>query len=108
MYTPGVHPMKATGMLWIDQKIHAMGHVVENFGLCNQHLQNVISMTANAKARMILEEKYAKVANAKVLLSCAVFIDVLAKTKNFSLKTQKVDISITDVVEAVENTKQNY
>ena len=30
------------------------------------------------------------------------------RKKKFSLKTQKIDISIIDVAEAVENTKQNY
>ena len=100
--------MNATGTCWIDHKIRAMGCVVEKFGLYNQHSQNVISATANAKARATLEGKYVKLVDAKVLLCCAVFIDVLAEAKNSSLKTQKIDISIIDVVEAVENTNQNY
>ena len=50
--------MKATSSRWIDHKIRAMGRVVEKFGLYNQHLQNVISVTANAKARVTLEGKY--------------------------------------------------
>ena len=49
--------------------------------------------------------KYAKLVDAKVFLCCALFIDVLPEVRNFSLK---IDISITDVVEVVENTKQNY
>ena len=108
MYSAGVHPVNATGTCWIDHKIRAMGCVVEKFGLYNQHSQNVISTTANAKARATLEGKYVKLVDAKVLLCCAVFIDVLAEAKNSSLKTQKIDISIIDVVEAVENTNQNY
>ena len=83
-----------------------MGHVVEKFGLYNQHLQNVISTTANAKARATPEGKYPKLVDAKVLLHCALLIDVLAEAKIFSLKTQKIDISIIDVVEAIENTKK--
>ena len=42
-----------------------------------------------------------------MLLCCALFIDILAEAKSFSLKMQKIDIRITDVVEAVKNTKQN-
>ena len=42
------------------------------------------------------------------MLCYALFIDVLAQPKNFSLKIQKIDISIIDVVEAVGNTRQNY
>lgn len=71
-------------------------------------MQNVISTTTNAKARATLEGKYAKLVDAKFVLHCALFVDVLAEAKNFSLQTQKIDISIIDVVEAVENTKQNY
>ena len=61
MYNAGVCPVKATGTPWIDHKIHTMGRVVEKIGLYNQHLQNVISTTANAKARATLEVKYAKI-----------------------------------------------
>ena len=85
-----------------------MGHVVEKFGLYNQHLQNVISTTANAEARATPEGKYPKLVDAKVLLRCALLIDVLAEAKIFSLKTQKIDISIIDVVEAIENTKKPH
>ena len=73
--------MKATSTCWIDHKICVMGCVVEKFGLYNQHLQNVISMTANAKARVTLEGKYVKLVDAKVALCCALFIDVLAEEK---------------------------
>ena len=71
-------------------------------------MQNVISTTANAKARASLDERYAKLVDAKVFLCCALFIDVLVEAKNFSLKTQKCDISIIDVVATFQNTKQNY
>ena len=58
MYSAGVSPMKATSMCWIYHKICAMGHIVDKFGLYTQHLQNVISTTANDKARATLEGKY--------------------------------------------------
>ena len=38
MYSAGIHPVNATGMCWIDHKIHAVGRVVEKFGLYNQRL----------------------------------------------------------------------
>ena len=55
MYSTLVYLMKATSTCWIDCKITAMGCAVEKFGLYNQHLQNVISTTANAKARSTLK-----------------------------------------------------
>ena len=81
MYNTGVHPVKATGTCWIDHKTRAMDRVAEKSGLYTQHLQNVISTTANTKARATLEEKYQKLVDAKVLLCCARFIDVLAEAK---------------------------
>ena len=107
-YTAGVCTVKATGTCWLDHNIRAVGRVVEKLGLYNQHLENVISTTANVELRATLDGKYAKLLDAKILLCCALFIDVLAEAKNFSLKTQKIDVSIIGVVEAVENTKQNY
>ena len=65
-------------------------------------------MTTSAKTTAALKGKYAKLVDAKLLLHCALFIDVLAEAKNVNLKTQKIDSSIIDVVKAVENTKQNY
>ena len=66
MYSAGVSHMKATGTCWTDHKMHAMGCVVEKFGLYNQHLQNVISVTVNGKARVTLEGGYAKLLKLKM------------------------------------------
>ena len=57
MYSTGARLEKVTSTCWIDHRIHSMGHAVEKFGLYNQHLQNVISMTANAKVSVTLEGK---------------------------------------------------
>lgn len=86
MYSTGVHLVKANSMHWIDHKICAVGRVVEKIGLYNQYLENVISMTVNAKAQATLEGKYAKLVNTKVLLHCSFFIDVLAEAKNWKHK----------------------
>ena len=73
LYSVGVSPMKASSMHWSDHKIRAMGCVVEKFGLSNQHLQNVISTTANAKARATLQGKYAKLVDAKGIVALCPF-----------------------------------
>ena len=66
MYNAGVHPMKSTSMCWIHDKICIRGCVDEKFCLYNQHLENVISTTANSKGRATLEGKYAKLVDVKV------------------------------------------
>ena len=88
IYSAGVRPVKATGTRWIDHKIWAMGCIFEKFCLNNQNLRNVFSANVNAKARAALEEKHPKLVGAKILLRCALFNDVLAEAKNFSLKTK--------------------
>ena len=75
-------PVKTTHTLWIDHKICAMGRFVEKIGSYTQHLQNVISTTVNAKARVTLEGKYAKLVDVNLLLYCTLFIDVLAEVKD--------------------------
>ena len=45
---------------------------------------------------------------AKVLLCCAVFVNILLSAKVFSLTTQKTDINIIEIVDSVERTKRSY
>ena len=42
MYGGGVKPEKSNGTRWIDQKVRAMGQVVEKFGLYVHHLKGTI------------------------------------------------------------------
>ena len=108
MFSSGVRPVKATGTRWIDHKLRAMDRVVEKFGLYCAHLSNTISTTTNSKDRSTLEGKFDKLVDAKVLLRCALFTDILAEAKKFSLITQKSDINIIGVLDLVESTKNNY
>ena len=108
MYGAGVKPDKATGTRWIDHKLRATQKVVDKYGLYSQHLQNVIADTSKQTDRATLEGKFKKLIDASVLLRGAVFIDVLAEAKAFSLKTQKDDTNIIDIVESLELMKRNY
>ena len=97
MYGAGVKPDKATGTRWIDHKLRATQKVVDKYGLYT-HLQNVIADTSKQTDRATLEGKFKKLIDASVLLQGAFFIDVLAEAKAFSLKTQKDDTNIIDIV----------
>ena len=87
MYSAGVRPLKATGTRWIDHKIAAMGRVIEKFGLYTQHLQHTIDTAKKSQDRATLQGKFTKLINAKFLLGCALFTDVLAVAKHFRLIT---------------------
>ena len=89
MYSTGVRPLKATGTRWIDHKIAAMGRVIGKFGFYTQHLQHSIDTAKKSQDRATLQGKFTKLINAKFLLRCALFTDVLAEAKLFSLITQE-------------------
>ena len=108
MFSAGVRPLKSSGTRWIDHKIGAMGRLIEKVGLYTQHLQNAIATSGSAKDKSTSDSKFKKLIDAKVLLRSALFKDILADAKVFSLLTQKHNIDIIKIVESVESTKNNY
>ena len=102
MYSTNARPLKATGTRWIDHKIAAMGHVIEKIGLYRQHLQRFIDTAKKSQDRTALQGKFTKLINAKFLLRCALFTDVLAEVKHFSLITQEHYIDIIRILDSVE------
>ena len=52
MYNAGVLPVKATGTRWIYHRIHAIGRVVEKFGLYTKYLKNVFSTSASVQSQV--------------------------------------------------------
>ena len=85
-----------------------MGRVIEKFGLYTQHLQHSINTAKKFQDRITLQGKFTKLINAEFLLRCALFTDVLAEVKHFSLITQEQNIDIIRILDSVENTKHNY
>ena len=108
MYSAGVPPLKAIGTRWIDHKIAAMGRINEKFGLYTQHSQHSVDIAKKSQDRTTLQGEFTKLINAKFLLRCALFTDVLAEAKHFSLITQEQNIDIIRILDSVENTKHNY
>ena len=106
MYSAGVRPLKATAKRWIDHKVAAMGRVIEKFGLYTQHLQHSIDTAKKSQDRTALQGKFTKLIDAKFLLRCALFTDVPAEAKHFSLITHEQNIDIIRILNSVENTKQ--
>ena len=104
----GVQPLKATGTRRIDHKIAAIGHVIEKFGLYTQNLQHSIGTAKKSQDCATLQGKFTKLINAKFLLQCVFFTDVLAEAKHFSLITQKQNIDMMHILDSVKNTKHNY
>ena len=108
MYSASVQPLKATGTRLNDHKIAAMGHVIEKFGLYTQHLQHSINTAKKSQDHTTLQGKFTKLINAKFLLRCALFTDVLAEAKHFCLITREQNIDIIRILNSVKNTKHNF
>ena len=108
MYTFRVRTMKVTSTRSIGHKLWAMDHLIEKFGLYSVHLNNIISTTTNSQEKETLEGKFRKLVDGKVLLRYALFTDILAEARKFSLITQKIDINIINILDIVEATKNNY
>ena len=70
-------PSKASGTCWIDHKLRAMKAFVDKRGLYLAHIQNVIADTSKANDKATLEGKRRQIAQASVLLKCAMFADIL-------------------------------
>ena len=79
-----------------------MGRVIEKFGLYT-HLQHSIDTAKKSQDCTTLQGKFTKLINAKFLLRCALFTDVLAEAKHFSLITQERNIDIIRILDSVEN-----
>ena len=85
-----------------------MGHVIEKFGLYTKHLQHSINTAKKSQDCATLQGKFMKLINAKFLLQCVFFTDVLAEAKHFSLITQEQNIDMMHILDSVKNTKHNY
>ena len=72
------------------------------------HLKDVISKTTKSKDRATLQGNLSQLIDAKVLLQCAFFTDILAEAQRFSLITQEKNVNVVKILDAVESTKSNY
>ena len=68
MYRGRIKPVKSTGTHWIDYQICDMQHLVDKYKLYGQHLQHATPEKKKTKDRAILQGKFNKSINAKVLL----------------------------------------
>ena len=87
----GVRPLRASGSRWVCHKLNAMRRVLSKYGAYTSHLAT-LSEDSSVKStdREKLKGYIHKWTNAKYLLGCAIFIDVLTPCAIFS-KTMQSD-----------------
>ena len=84
-----------------------MEKLVDKYGLYTSHLRNLVADTTKQRDCILLQGKFEILVEAKNLLQRLFFLILWVKPKkNFLM--QKRDISIIDVLEPVETTKQSY
>ena len=95
----GTRPIRASGSRWIIHKWNAMKQVLSKYGAYTTHLATLSEdSTANSVDRAKLRGYYLKWTNAKYLLGCAFFVDLLNPCSILSKVMQHDDLDIMSVL----------
>ena len=91
----GVRPLRASGSRWVSHKVNAMKRILSKFGACTNHL-TALSMDSSVQAvdRAKLQGYLRKWVDAKYLLGCAFFVDLLSPCAIFSKIMQEDDLDV--------------
>ena len=89
----GTKPVRASGSRWLSHKLNAMKRILSKYGAYTSHIAALSEETKGAD-RSKLKGYYKRWVNAKYLLGCAVFIDLLHPCAVFSKSMQSDEIDI--------------
>ena len=91
----GIKPVRSSGSRWVSHKLSAMKRIISKFGAYSSHLI-ALSVDASVKSsdRAKIRGYVTKWTNAKYVLGCAFFSDLLSPCAVFSrvLQQDKLDI----------------
>ena len=107
----GVKPVRSSGTRWISHKLNAMKRVLSKYGAYTAHLTTLSEDTSvKSVDRAKLKGYLKKWLNAKYLLGCAAFVDLLTPCSYFSktLQGDNVDIlgALTALLRTIKETNQ--
>ena len=81
----GIRPIRASGSRWVSHKLNAMKRVLSKYGAYTSHL---IALTTDGSVKDVDRAKLrgyvSKWIDAKYLLGCAFFVDLLSPCAIFS------------------------
>ena len=91
----GVKPIRASGTRWVTHKLCAMKRILSKYGAYSHHLA-ALSVDHSIKSvdRAKLKGYYLHWTNAKYILGCALFIDILTPCSIFSKVMQDDEVDI--------------
>ena len=104
----GTCPLRAHGTLFVSHKIEGLNRMIDRYGAYMNHL---VELTEDCTVKSNDKQKlkgYIKVwKNAKVMLGCAVFAEILKPVGIFSKVHQKEEICLYESIESVMKTKNS-
>ena len=93
--TGGVRPVRSSGSRWITHKLSAMKRVISKFGVYTHHLTTLSQDSSTKPAdRAKLRGYLSKWVDAKYLLGCDFFVDLLLPCSVFSKVLQEDDLDV--------------
>lgn len=107
----GIKPIRASGSRWVSHKLNAMRCILSKYGAYTGHLSALseyrsVKSTDRAKFHGYCNQWL----DAKYLLGCAVFVDVLSPCAIFSkvMQSNELDIlaALTNLLQAVKETEK--
>jgi len=91
----GIKPIRASGTRWISHKINAMKRVLSKFGVYTNHIASLIEDSSTKAAdKAKLKGYMIKWTDAKYLLGCALFVDLLTPCVIFSNCMQEDELNL--------------
>ena len=97
-----VRPISTSGTQWIAHKLGAMTRILSQYGVYTNHLASLSQDTTMKSAdRAKIVGYYNKWTNAKYLLGCALFIDLLTPCAILSKVMQNDNLDIIEALSAV-------
>ena len=107
----GVRPVRASGSRWVTHKLNAMKRILSKFGAYTNHIATLSEdRSVNSVDRAKLKGYHKKWVEAKYVLGCAIFIDLLSPCSMFSraMQNDEIDIlgALTGVLQTLKETNR--
>ena len=104
----GLRPLRACGTRFVSHKVMALSRVLERFGAYLSHLCSLIEdPTVKSVDKQKLKGYALQWRNAKILVGCAFFLDLLKPASILCKVLQKDEICVMGAIEAFIKTKKS-
>ena len=101
----GVKPVRASGSRWVAHKLNAMKRVISQFGAYTNHIATLSEdRSVRVADRAELKGYHNKWVDAKYILGCATFVDLLTPCMIFSKSMQSDEVNILGALTSLLKT----